>query len=145
MTGVRRLPLTFMPSILAAILKNRSIHADTIRHFLSFYRGGRFGQFLYTVPEGSGVGGGELLDRRGFVLLADRSAAGGLADGAAFYGDHIAGGAGDIGMDFFLGVVVGCRGAFVWVGGAISGDVAGKFGVAGVHVCIRGARAFDLL
>src|SRR5580698_6416943 len=103
MTALPGLPLTFISSILEAILKNRTIHANTIRHFLSFYRGGRFRQLLYSLQEGSGMGVGELLDRRGLVLVVDRSAAGGVADGAAFYGDHRAGFGGDIWVDLFLG------------------------------------------
>ena len=68
---------------------------------------------------------GKLLDRWGSVFLVDRSAACGLADGAAFYGDHRAGGTCDIGVDFFLGVVVGSRRAVVWVGSSLPWDVAG--------------------
>ena len=71
------------------------------------------------------MGVGELLDRRGLVLVVDRSAAGGLADGAAFYGDHPAGGASGAGVDVLLGPLVGGRRIVVWSGGAVPGDVAG--------------------
>src|ERR1700683_3267070 len=144
MTALPGLPLTFISSILAAILKNR-IHANTIRHFLSFYRGGCFRQLLYSFQEGSGMGVGELLDRRGLVLVVDRSAAGGLADGAAFYGDHRAGVGGGIWVDVLWVSVVGGWGSIVWFGGAVFGDVAWEFGVAGVHVGIWGACACYLL
>lgn len=77
--------------------------------------------------------------------MADRSAAGGMADGTSFFGDHL----GDIqrhtGMDIFLGDIMGYRGADVWIGDALPGYVAGQLGVIGFYLGIRSAGAFYLL
>lgn len=152
MTAVRSNPLTFTPahrkacaSVIAAILKNRSIHANIIRHHLSFYRGRRVGQFLYTVQKGQGMGMGELLDRWGLILVADHSAAGGVADGTAFYGDHRARIGGRFRLDVLLGFAMGRRGVVVRAGGALPGDVFGELGIARVYVGLWSVGAIHLL